>query len=72
MLGGGCRSRPVLVMLILMLRTYDDTLIENNRYIVPTEQATALIQLGYAEAIPELAARQPATRKATIKRGVRR
>ena len=59
-------------MLILMLRTFDDTLNVNKRYYVPREQGMELIAQGYAEATPELAARPPVTSTATIKRGVRR
>ena len=59
-------------MLILMLRTFDDTLKVNKRYYVPRDHGMELIALGYAEATPELAARQPVTSTATIKRGVRR
>ena len=55
-----------------MLRTFDDTLKVNKRYYVPRDQGIELIAQGYAEATPELAARQPATSTATIKRGVRR
>ena len=60
-------------MLVLMIRDYDDGRMKaGKRYYVRHRRGLALKDEGYAEASLELAARQPVTQTATVKRGVKR